>query len=71
MIEESNKDLLAAKVVKSLKHRFNKQQIYTAIGDDVLIMVNPFHWLDIHNAKYVKKYMNADDLINKHSRRNG
>ena len=65
MIDASNKELLAQKVVQRLQERFKKEQIYTRIGNDVLISVNPFQWLDIHNPSYMKKYMNADDSANK------
>ncbi|GBG24967.1 Myosin-1 [Hondaea fermentalgiana] len=45
-------------IVTQLKHRLDKNKIYTAVGD-VIIAVNPYRSLPIYGEKHVRKYQTA------------
>ena len=50
-------DLNETTLLDSLKHRFEKDHIYTYIGS-ILIAVNPFKYHPIYNPKHVAQYQN-------------
>ncbi|KAI6653725.1 Unconventional myosin-IXa [Oopsacas minuta] len=49
------KDLTEKSLLTTIKNRFAKDNIYTFAGP-ILISVNPYYFMPIHNPKYVKFY---------------
>jgi myosin-1 len=45
--------------MENLELRFQKERIYTYIGD-VVVSVNPYKTLDIYDADYVKEYRKSE-----------
>ena len=56
---EKDDSKLTNEILSKLETRFNAKQIYTSIGDEVLISVNPFKWLEIHNQAHGEKYSDS------------
>ncbi|KAK3272272.1 hypothetical protein CYMTET_19422 [Cymbomonas tetramitiformis] len=52
--------LNVAETLQNLKLRYNQDQIYTAIGPNVLISVNPFCELPIYTPDVLAAYLSAD-----------
>ena len=45
-------------IVQNLEKRFSADEIYTYLGN-VLIVCNPFRWLQLYNNSYIQKFNNG------------